>query len=114
MPRVSFSHPPHGVAQRGANWGLANGLEIHLAVYFVTHRICLTPYVILSGAKRSRTFGGEADKSARRSRSGIYIRLSGKKRENIGVHSPTVGGDPASAAPRALPRVGFDFTDITP
>ena len=42
------------------------------------------------------------------------LRLSGEKRENVTIRLLTVGRDPASASPRALPWVGFDSENITP
>ena len=84
----------------------------------VSHGNRSTLYVILSGAKAKPNFWRRSrqKREAKPKRDlhpsvGIETR---KGTKNADVHSPTVGGDPASASPRALPWVGFDFTDITP
>ena len=62
-------------------FGFIERFRLTFGGVIVSHGNRSTLYVILSGAKAKSNFWRLADKSARRSRSGIYIRLSGMKRK---------------------------------
>ena len=85
-------------------FGFVERIRLTFGGVIVSHGNRSTLYVILSGAKAKPNWDlhPSVGKKTR------------KETKNADVHSPTVGGDPASASPRALPWVGFDFTDITP